>query len=350
LNITLPLSWTRVEVRIGDEDRIIIPRIAGENRYFLLDSQLNETVTISTSAPVLSFIEAFPGSNSSFYPESGDPNTVFTFRVNYSSPLNLGPDPGVECLLDLNGDGDMEDVFGSMSEGTYLMEKLNAADTDYTDGCIYQFNTSFPFGSSPWFAFSAKDIEGRSACDPDHLTIMRPGPHIAFLTVLKEGWNLISIPFIQPDTSLSSILKLLKDSWDTIWLYNANDDQDQWKLNNTSKPSNMNDLDNVNHTMGFWIHITEPGGVLFPYKGILPNENQTISLISGWNLVGYPSLIKKNRTEALNNIDFGDDIDSIWTYNAETQEWKELDSFDYFEVGRGYWIHSKVTKTWIVPL
>jgi hypothetical protein len=30
--------------------------------------------------------------------------------------------------------------------------------------------------------------------------------------------------------------------------------------------------------------------------------------------------------------------------------WDELNVLDYFEIGKGYWIHSKVTKVWNVPL
>ncbi len=112
----------------------------------------------------------------------------------------------------------------------------------------------------------------------------------------------------------------------------------------------MNDLEDIDHTMGFWIHITEPGGVLLQCSGTQPTENQSITLYPGWNLVGYPSLSNKTRTAALNNITFDTDVDSIWTYKAENQRWDEIDPSDYFEIGRGYWIHSKVTKTWEVPI
>ncbi len=67
--------------------------------------------------------------------------------------------------------------------------------------------------------------------------------------------------------------------------------------------------------------------------------NQTITLYPGWNLVGYPSLSSKVRMEALNNIKFGSDVDSIWTYNAAEHTWEEITKVDYFERGRGYWIH-----------
>jgi parallel beta-helix repeat protein len=192
--------------------------------------------------------------------------------------------------------------------------------------------------------------------DPDYLIAeSNESNNIANKTIdvgvlLYEGWNLISIPFIQPDTNLDIVLNSIKGSYDAVQWYNVSDNSDPWKHSSIKKPSHLNDLDDIHHMMGFWIHITQPGGVLFQYTGITPIVNQTITLHPGWNLVGYPSLISYNRTQGLNNITFGKDVDSIWTYNAATKKWEELSPSDYFEVGRGYWVHSKVTKTWIVPL
>ena len=67
-------------------------------------------------------------------------------------------------------------------------------------------------------------------------------------------------------------------------------------------------------------------------------------------MVGYPSSTNKTRIQALNNIDFGTEIDALWTYDAQTQMWEEVSEFDTFKLGRGYWIHSLVTKAWDVSL
>ncbi len=75
-----------------------------------------------------------------------------------------------------------------------------------------------------------------------------------------------------------------------------------------------------------------------------------VVLHKGWNLVGYPSLTSYNRSDGLDNIIFGSDVDSLWTYNANAQQWEELGESDYFEIGRGYWIHSNVEKIWDGPL
>jgi len=168
--------------------------------------------------------------------------------------------------------------------------------------------------------------------------------------ILYEGWNLISIPSIQSDTNLDTVLSSISGSYDAVQWYNVSDNSDPWKHNSTKKPSHLNDLEDIDHTMGFWIHITQPGGILFQYPGIQPIENQSITLHPGWNLVGYPSLISYNRTQGLNNITFGKDVDSIWAYDTLTQKWEELGPSDYFEIGKGYWVHSKVEKDWDVPL
>jgi hypothetical protein len=167
---------------------------------------------------------------------------------------------------------------------------------------------------------------------------------------LNKGWNLISIPLNQSNSDILEVFQSINGDYDSVQWYNSLDINDPWKHYHISKPSNLNDLNNLNHTKGIFIHITALGGTTLVLNGTTPSTPQKIPLAKGWNLVGYPSMTIKNRTNALNNIDFGSDVDAIWTYNAATQKCVELSSSDIFVPGRGYWIYSKVTKTWIVPL
>ena len=112
----------------------------------------------------------------------------------------------------------------------------------------------------------------------------------------------------------------------------------------------MNDLSEIDHIMGFWIHITESGGVIFEYNGIKPTQNQSIPLHPGWNQVGYPSLSSYNRTNGLNNVLYGPDVDCIQLYDASLKTWHFMGPDDHFSPGRGYWVHSKVDTVWDVPL
>ncbi|UCG69292.1 MAG: right-handed parallel beta-helix repeat-containing protein [Thermoplasmata archaeon] len=182
----------------------------------------------------------------------------------------------------------------------------------------------------------------------DHYPLVEP--YYENAVTLHPGWNLISIPYIQSDTFIGAVLESLKGSYDAVQSYDVTDFMDNWKHLNTKKASHLNDLDRIDHTVGFWIHIIESSELLFEYPGTPPTVNQTLTLYEGWNLIGYPSLTRYNLTKGLNNITFAQEIDSIWTHNAATQKWKELTASDFFEIGKGYWIHANVECEWEVPL
>jgi hypothetical protein len=167
---------------------------------------------------------------------------------------------------------------------------------------------------------------------------------------LHEGWNLISIPLVPTDNNLNFILSSIKGSYDAVQWYDSTDAIDHWKHHQTKKPSHLNDLGTSDHTMGFWVHITKPGGVLFEYNGAQPAENQIITLYPGWNLVGFPSLEYQTRANGLNTLSFGTHVDAIWSYNAEEQKWEMMNKQDHFLIGKGYYIHAKSEWEWEVPL
>jgi hypothetical protein len=167
---------------------------------------------------------------------------------------------------------------------------------------------------------------------------------------LGYGWNLVSIPKIQSDTNLQTVLLDIDGLYSAVQWYNISDADDPWKHNHGTKPAGLNDLTDIDHTMAFWIYITELNGTLFHFSGIKPLVNQTIQLHIGWNLVGYPSFAFHNRTEGLNNIQFGSDVDAIQWYDVTTGSWQFMGPDDVFAPGRGYWIHSKVEATWEIPL
>ncbi|UCE73179.1 MAG: right-handed parallel beta-helix repeat-containing protein, partial [Methanomassiliicoccales archaeon] len=170
---------------------------------------------------------------------------------------------------------------------------------------------------------------------------------VPFSIPLKKGWNLLSIPQILTDNHLQTVLQSIDGFYDSVQWYDATDLNDPWKHYHTSKPPDMNDLNEINHKMGFWINIIEPNGTIFNGCA-LPTNNQFISLYEGWNLVGYPSTSNRLRDSALNNLEFGIDIDFIWTFDASTQKWNEITESDYFKLGKGYWIHAKYDCEWLV--
>ncbi|UCE74011.1 MAG: right-handed parallel beta-helix repeat-containing protein [Methanomassiliicoccales archaeon] len=236
-------------------------------------------------------------------------------------------------------------------------------DTSYGN----QWDNGYPLGGNYWSNYiGVDDFKGPNQNIPgnddigdmnypidadsiDNYPLMNPFRSIENYTILRQGWNLISIPLIQQEQNLTRVLGSIDSWYDAVQWYDITDTGDPWKHHKVGKPFG-NDLFELNETMGFWIHITQPGDTIFLYNGTQPTSNQSITLYPGWNHVGYPSLMNRIRPNALNNINFSTDVDGVWAYNASTQKWKEIGPSDYFELGRGYWIHAKVTKTWIVPL
>ncbi len=174
--------------------------------------------------------------------------------------------------------------------------------------------------------------------------------HEGMIINSSQGWNLMSTPLILIEIEIQEVLQSLENHFDAVQWYNVTDSNDPWKHFHTSKPPQINDLNEIDHTIGFWIHIIDPAGTILVLNGTRPSTPQYISLNSGWNLVGYPSLSNKNRTEALNNLTFGTHVDAIWTYNAGAQKWEEVGELNYFVMGKGYWIHAKTDCVWEVPL
>ncbi len=260
----------------------------------------------------------------------------------------------------------------NLSEGNHIYHNnfIVNANQSYDDlNNSNQWDNGYPSGGNYWSDYNGVDLNSTPSQDvppsdglgdtpyvidsdsQDNYPLMELFTNRYFenYTILKQGWNLISIPLVQGNTSLKKILEMIDGYYDAVQWYDSTDPNKPWKHNKVGKLFG-NDLSNINHTMGFWIHITNPGDTIFLYNGTQPTFNQSITLHPGWNMVGYPSLINRTRDNALNNIVFDQDVDVIWTFNAATQTWQETGPSDYFELGRGYWIHSKVTKVWDVPL
>jgi hypothetical protein len=167
---------------------------------------------------------------------------------------------------------------------------------------------------------------------------------------LEEGWNLVSIDLVPSDTSIDGILKSIENDYDAVQWYDSSDANAPWKHQHVSKPINLNDLTELDHTMGFWVHVTKTGGTMFDYKGRALFGIQSIPLHKGWNHVGFPSLTDKTRMIGLGNLVFGIEVDAIFTFDAAIQTWEEVGPGDDFELGRGYWIHATQECVWEVPL
>ena len=161
---------------------------------------------------------------------------------------------------------------------------------------------------------------------------------------LSEGWNLISLPLIQPDESLDKVLASIEGKWDCIQVYNSTDPMNHWRTYRTFVPEQLNDLHSLNHKMGFWIHITEPNANLTLYGGA--PTSTIIPFYAGWNLVGYPTL---NDTETVANALWGTGADRVEVFDpVAPYRIREVGPEYVMKPGEGYWIHVAADSIWTI--
>jgi hypothetical protein len=175
---------------------------------------------------------------------------------------------------------------------------------------------------------------------------------------LKLGWNMISIPIDQPSTKLVDVLGSISGRYTAVQWFNISDASDKWKHYHISKPSNMNDLSDIDKTMAIWILMK--GDDVLPLVGQIPVSPTTdIQLKTGWNFVGYPSVTSRvagnGSGEAFESI--SGFVDMVQYYDAadSANPWKEWDPGalspdDLTDVnsGMGLWIHVTGDCTWSV--
>ena len=168
---------------------------------------------------------------------------------------------------------------------------------------------------------------------------------------LYTGWNLISLPLMPEDTSITSLLSSINGNYSIVWEYSASDTADHWKKYDPATPFG-NDLTTMEPGKGYWIMMNSDD--ILNISGMMP-EPTDIELWSGWNLIGYNSLNPQTITDALSSINGNYSI--IWAYNASdsTDHWKKYDPNTPFgndlanmEPGNGYWIMMTTDDIYVV--
>jgi hypothetical protein len=165
-----------------------------------------------------------------------------------------------------------------------------------------------------------------------------------FQVPLLLGWNMISVPLNQSDTTLGIVLGSIAGNYRTVQWFDATDPGDLWKHSLVGKPFG-NDLFDIHHKMGMWIYMDTPDNL--NVQGDLLATTDT-PLYTGWNFVGYPSLKTRTVGDALSSI--AGQYDAIWYYNASDagDHWKSEFDGDLTEMGSGagYWIHATEDTVW----
>lgn len=157
---------------------------------------------------------------------------------------------------------------------------------------------------------------------------------------LVGGWNLVSLPYVQADTSAATVLASISGSYECAKWFNAQDSADPWK--SYRQGGTANDLTSIDHRMAVWIKAT--GACTLTVYGNIPSST-SITLYTGWNLVGYPSQTSRLASATLPSAA---NIVSVFKSTAPYVTDYTDKTLVTMSQGNGYWVHVTADVTWTV--
>lgn len=171
-------------------------------------------------------------------------------------------------------------------------------------------------------------------------SICSPGQAGKFTRSLSQGPNLVSIPLVQSNESIETVLQAV--DYDRVWLYDSL--SGEWKWHMKSKTYRRG-LWNMNHTMGVWVNVTRASNLTV--TGVVPVQT-TIHLYEGWNLVSFPSFSTSYSVAAL-KVEIG--VTRLEGYDpAPPYHLRVLGDGEILQAGCGYWVKVESDADWIVEV
>lgn len=224
------------------------------------------------------------------------------------------------------------------------------------DQATYTYGTTVWLTASPNSGYEFDRWEGDATGTANPVSVYMDGNKSVtayfrpvFDIPVHSGWNFISVPRVQSDTTITVVLDDSKGdgntTWDEVRWYDPNDPQDHWKSHNKNFGGTQ-ELLNINRTMGFWIYITNVGGGYLTVAGQYPSST-TIGLTAGWNMAGYPAQDDSTYTVADLKSDTGATM--VQGYNASAPyDIQTLGDSYVLKRGEAYWIKMGSAGTWII--
>ena len=167
--------------------------------------------------------------------------------------------------------------------------------------------------------------------------------------VLSPGWQLISLPWVDPGTPVEVALSALIGQYEQVATYSAC--EKRWRRYSAVLPGYVSTLSTLDRTQGVWVKLTN--GVSLPLAGDEPTST-SIPICKGWNLIGYPSLYGRPVPEALSSI--AGKYTLVYTYDGAEDKWlvyktaaPEQSTLTIMMPGWGYWIYAIQDGILIIP-
>lgn len=157
--------------------------------------------------------------------------------------------------------------------------------------------------------------------------------------VLGTGWNLVNLALTEGGEAPETVLDSIAGNYSVAYAWD-NCGSGEWLSYNPDDP--LSDLETIDPSMGVWLDMTSTDTISL--DGLHPITT-TITLCTGWNLIGYPSVVSRPIKDVLGDISGKYDI--VYAYDASnlTNPWRTFNpnipvgnSLTKMEPWTGYWI------------
>ena len=173
---------------------------------------------------------------------------------------------------------------------------------------------------------------------------------------LYPGWNLISFPLLpKPSDAPADVLSGISGNYDLVYGWDASGGHSgggNW-MKYDPKVGYGDSLTKMDHTNGYWIHVTASTNITLNVVGFMPTSTSMIlsTPAQGWNLVGYPSIVGRSLPGVLT-----EHTTRVYAYHlAEPADpWKLFDraapvysnDLTNLQPGWGYWMYLTAEDVW----
>ena len=237
-----------------------------------------------------------------------------------------------------------DDGIGIASVVAYEVYRGTVYDSS---GMSYEFITALVNGTT---AFTDASVgEGDSAnyfyqvCAADAFNSRGCSENQAakFTRPLSPGPSLISIPLIQSNESIETVLQTVK--FDKAWSYDSSSREWTWFMKHKEY---RRGLWNVNNTQGIWVNVTEDSNLTL--AGVVPTQT-AIHLYAGWNLVSFPSFNMSFSVLDLRAETGGTRVEGL-DQAVSPNFLRVLGDAKVLLAGEAYWIRVDSDIDWIVEM
>jgi CubicO group peptidase (beta-lactamase class C family) len=165
-----------------------------------------------------------------------------------------------------------------------------------------------------------------------------------FSLALVPGWNLISAPFEPQPNGITAVLSSIDNKYSAVYAFNASGR----KYEGFIPGAQDNDISTIQSGRGYWLYALTAANLTFEGS----SNSSEISLIEGWNLIGYKGLTSMSVTSALGSVQSS--VDAVYGFNSTAGSYNAYipgqdSNLNMLEPGHGYWIYATRNTTWRLP-